>query len=82
MTQKKFTPAANPKAQIRDWEVVSAEEPEPAAKAPTTHTVAEGQNIQTVAQIHLPEGWSRNEYASHLAKTNSSFAVGRVINLA
>jgi hypothetical protein len=44
--------------------------------------MAEGQNIQTVAQIHLPEGWSRNEYASHLAKTNSSFAVGRVINLA
>ena len=49
-------------------------------KAPT-HIMAERENILTVAQLHLPEGMTRHEYALQLMKLNTSFEVGRTINL-
>jgi Tfp pilus assembly protein FimV len=49
--------------------------------SPTTHIMAEGENILTVARRYLPEGVTRSEYANRLVKSNPSFAVGRVISL-
>jgi hypothetical protein len=43
--------------------------------------MAERENILTVAQLHLPDGMTRHEYALQLMKLNTSFAVGRTINL-
>lgn len=76
MTKKKYTP----NAEFRDWDFVPAEEFLP-PKEPATHIMAERENILTVAQLHLPEGMTRHEYALHLMKLNTSFAVGRTINL-
>jgi hypothetical protein len=77
MSKKKQTPAPN--SEFRDWDFVPAEEP--AQELPTTHTMAEGENILTVARLYLPEGMTRSEYANKLVKTNPSFAVDRIINL-
>ena len=74
MSKKKSYP-------ITDHVLDEIPEPVEVVEIPTTHTMTEGENIQTVAQIHLPEGWTRNEYANHLLKNNGSFAVGKVINL-
>jgi hypothetical protein len=76
MTKKKNTP----NAEFRDWDFVPADEFLPPQKAPT-HIMAERENILTVAQLHLPEGMTRHEYALQLMKLNTSFAVGRIINL-
>ena len=76
MTKKKYTP----NAEFRDWDLVPAGEFLPPQK-PDTHTMAERENILTVAQLHLPEGMTRHEYALQLIKLNTSFEVGRTINL-
>ena len=76
MTKKKNTP----NAKFRDWDFVTADEFLPPQKA-STHIMAERENILTVAQLHLPEGMTRHEYALQLMKLNTSFAVGRIINL-
>lgn len=62
-------------------EVVETIEPETVAHNPTTHTLAEGENILTVAKLYLPAGWTRNEYAKHLVNINGLLAVGKVISL-
>jgi len=51
-----------------------------AAKAPT-HIMAERENILTVAQLHLPEGDDQARIRLQLMKLNTSFEVGRTINL-
>jgi hypothetical protein len=76
MTKKKRTP----NAEFRDWDLVPAEEFLPPQKE-STHIMAERENILTVAQLHLPDGMTRHEYALQLMKLNTSFAVGRIINL-
>ena len=76
MTKKKNTT----NAEFRDWDFVPADEFLPPQK-PATHIMAESENILTVAQLHLPEGMTRHEYALQLMKLNTSFAVGRIINL-
>lgn len=81
MSKKKTTP--KPNVELTDWDFVPAEEFEPAEEpAPTIHIMGEGENILTVAQLHLPEGMARHEYALQLMKLNNSFAVGKKINLA
>jgi len=76
MAKKKRTP----NAEFRDWDFVPADEFLPPQKA-STHIMAERENILTVAQLHLPDGMTRHEYALQLMKLNTSFAVGRIINL-
>lgn len=51
------------------------------AMNPTTHVLAEGENILTVAQMYLPEGKTRNDYAKELVARNGSISVGSVIHL-
>lgn len=46
-----------------------------------THTIAEGENIQTVAAMHCPAGMTRNDYAKKLAQLNSRWSVGSVVRL-
>lgn len=48
---------------------------------PTHHILTEGQNIQTVAAMYLPEGMTRNEYAKLLFKLNGQVTWGQVIRL-
>jgi len=67
-------------AELRDWDFVPADEFLPPQKA-LTHIMAERENILTVAQLHLPDGMTRHEYALQLMKLNTSFEVGRTINL-
>lgn len=47
----------------------------------TTHVMAEGENILTIAEKYLPEGKTRNEYAKELLALNGRIAVGKVIRL-
>lgn len=80
MSKKKHTPA--PKFQAEKVTLASeSTEPLLAEVSATTHIMAEGENILTVAGRYLPEGMTRSEYATKLVKSNGSFAVGRVINL-
>jgi hypothetical protein len=51
------------------------------AEIPTTHVLAEGENILTVAQMYLPKGKTRNEYAKELFLRNGNISVGSVIRL-
>ena len=89
MTKRKYTPA---KVFISEPVTSDGDITDPlldkviesiakALELPTSHTMAEGENILTVARRYLPEGMTRSEYATSLDKTNSSFAVGRIINL-
>jgi hypothetical protein len=48
---------------------------------PTHHILTEGQNIQTVAAMYLPEGMTRNEYAKFLFKLNGHVTWGQVVRL-
>lgn len=48
---------------------------------PTHHILTEGQNIQTVAAMYLPEGMTRNEYAKLLFKLNGQVSWGQVVRL-
>jgi hypothetical protein len=51
------------------------------ASKPTHHILTEGQNIQTVAAMYLPEGMTRNEYAKLLFKLNGQVSWGQVVRL-
>ncbi len=51
------------------------------APKPTQHTLQDGENLQTVAAMYLPEGWTRNEYAQLLFKLNGQVTGGQVVRL-
>jgi hypothetical protein len=54
----------------------------PTKKKPKkTHTMADGENILTVAEAYLPEDMTRSEYAKDLAKRNRSWSTGATIKL-
>ena len=46
-----------------------------------THTLKDGENIQTVARLYCPNGMNRNTYAQKLYALNKSWATGVVIRL-
>jgi Tfp pilus assembly protein FimV len=46
-----------------------------------THTVAEGENIQSVAAKYLPAGMTRQNYARRLYELNGDFFAGKVVRL-
>jgi hypothetical protein len=48
---------------------------------PKTHTVADGENILTVAEAYLPAGMTRKEYAKDLASRNGNWNTGATIQL-
>jgi hypothetical protein len=48
---------------------------------PTHHILQDGENIQTVAAMYLPEGWTRNEYAKLLFQLNGQVTGGQVVRL-
>ena len=86
MSKRKYNPAPEVQSEVVTLETTDplAEVFESIAKvfeSSTTHTMAEGENILTVARRYLPEGMTRSEYANRLVKTNPSFAVGRIIYL-
>ena len=86
MSTRKYNPAPEVQSEVVTLETTDplAEVFESIAKvyeSSTTHTMAEGENILTVARLYLPKGMTRSEYANRLVKTNPSFAVGRIINL-
>ena len=59
-----------------------AEEFVPAPVAhPGTHTVLEGENIQTIAELYKPEGMTRQDYAKELFAKNGTFYPGKLIRL-
>ena len=45
------------------------------------HIIAEGENIQTIAELYKPEGMTRSEYAKTLFALNKNWSVGSVIHL-
>lgn len=75
VTTRKRKPAAKKPVEIN--EEVTQQQPLRA----TYHIVHDGENIQTIAAKYLPEGWTRNEYAQHLANQNKNWNVGAVIHL-
>lgn len=56
------------------------EQPE-VVEVASTHAVAEGENIQTVAAKYLPAGQTRQDYARKLYELNGDFYVGKVVKL-
>jgi hypothetical protein len=48
---------------------------------PKTHTMADGENILTIAEAYLPEGLTRKEYAKDLSSRNSNWSTGATIQL-
>lgn len=82
MSKRKYVPAAKPILSVPATKEIFLEaEPAAEPKLQVTHTMKEGENIITIAQRYLPEGMTRSEYATRLVKSNSSFAVGRIIHL-
>jgi hypothetical protein len=51
------------------------------SKIVTHHILMEGENILTVAQMYLPKGMTRNDYAKKLVDANGSVSAGSVIRL-
>ena len=59
-----------------------AEEPvEIPVENPGLHTVQEGENIQTIAELYKPEGMTRQDYAKELFAKNGNFYPGKTIRL-
>lgn len=48
---------------------------------PKTHTLADGENILTIAEAYLPEGLTRKEYAKDLSLRNGNWTTGANIKL-
>lgn len=48
---------------------------------PNSHVLADGENLQTVAALYLPEGMTRNEYAKKLYALNGAVSSGKVVRL-
>jgi hypothetical protein len=48
---------------------------------PSLHLVSEGENIQSIAALYLPEGMTRKDYARDLYQRNGDAHVGKLIHL-
>lgn len=68
------------------YQVTLSEEPELSLEVidtakPGTHKVLEGENILTIAELYLPEGMTRKDYAAQLYAANGHFTEGKTIRL-
>jgi hypothetical protein len=61
-----------------DWAV---EETFEAPALVTAHILQDGENLQTVAAMYLPEGMTRSEYARKLFQLNGQVTSGAVVRL-
>lgn len=46
-----------------------------------THTMQEGENIQTIAALYRPAGKTRQEYAKELFAKNGTIFPGKIVKL-
>jgi hypothetical protein len=65
-----------------DYETQSDYKPKKSKPSkPKTHTMADGENILTVAEAYLPADMTRKEYAKDLASRNGNWSAGATIQL-